>query len=230
MRILMVEDDQDLANAVAVQIEKAGYEIDLAFDGEEGFYYWREGAYDLVLLDRMLPVMDGITLLAKLRKLGNRTPVLLLTALGTIGDRVDGLDAGADDYLTKPFDMRELLARIRALTRRPARLTTNDELHYADLTLNSASLRLTGNLGSCSLTKKESELLMALIKSEGQTLSRSALFARAWGLDGDAMESGLDSYAYYIRRRLSAVSSKTKLVTVRGVGYRLCDGVKEGGT
>lgn len=221
MRILMIEDDRDLVRAAAMQIGKAGFEIDTAFDGEEGFYYWSEGSYDLILLDRMLPITDGLTLLKKMRRLKNTTPVLMLTALDSIGNKVDGLDAGADDYLAKPFDMRELLARIRALIRRPAPITDTTELRFGDILLDTSALYLEGNKGRCTLSKKETELLAALMKNDGKTLTRNALFARAWGVTGEVLEGGLDSYAYYIRRRLSAVSNTTILVTVRGVGYKL---------
>lgn len=221
MRILLIEDDKDLSGLVKMQIEKEGYEIDAAYDGEEGLFYWSEGSYDLVLLDRMLPKIDGITVLKKMRKKENTTPVLMLTALNTISDRVDGLDSGADDYLAKPFDMRELFARIRSLSRRPSPIKNNSELRFHDILLDVNSLYLEGSKGRCTLSKKETELLAALINSEGKTLSRGALFAKAWGVMSDATEAGLDSYAYYIRRRLSAVSENTTLVTVRGIGYKL---------
>lgn len=221
MRIMLIEDDKNLAMATAATLKHEGYHVDIAYDGEEGLYYLTEGVYDLVLLDRMLPIISGTELLRKIRKNGFTTPVMLLTALGEIDDRVEGLDAGADDYLTKPFDTRELLARIRALVRRPAQISDDNEIRFADLLLDTSSLYLEGNKGRCTLSKKESELLSALMKSEGKTLSRNALFARAWGLDAEAMEANLDSYAHFIRRRLKSVSRTVQLVTVRGVGYRL---------
>lgn len=221
MRILMIEDDHDLSDATAEQLRADGYAVDTAYDGEEGLYYLTEGVYDLVLLDRMLPGMDGIALLRKVRSRGNTTPVLLLTALGRVGDRVDGLDAGADDYLTKPFDVRELLARVRALVRRPGQIAKGEETRFADLMLDLSALYLQGGRGRCTLSKKEAELLYALMISGGQTLTRNALFARVWGPGAEVEEASLDSYAHFIRRRLAAVSSGVKLVTVRGVGYRL---------
>lgn len=221
MRIMLIEDDENLVMATVAMLKHEGYHVDVAYDGEEGMYYLTEGVYDLVLLDRMLPLMSGTELLKKMRERGFSTPVMMLTALGEIDDRVEGLDAGADDYLTKPFDSRELLARVRALTRRPAQMSDSNELKFADLLLDTGSLYLEGNKGRCTLSKKEAELLSALIKSEGKTLSRNALFARAWGLDAEAMEANLDSYAHFIRRRLKSVSKNVQLVTVRGVGYRL---------
>lgn len=221
MRILMIEDDKDLCRAVALHMEKEGYEIDIANDGEMGLYYLLEGSHDLVLLDRMLPKTDGITLLKRLRRQGNAVPVLLLTALGSTDDKVDGLDAGADDYLAKPFAMRELLARVRALIRRPAKLTESREIRFGSLVLDSDALYLEGDKGRCGLSKKEGELLRVLMQHGGTTLTRSVLFAHVWGADADAMEASLDSYAHFIRRRLAAVSRSMQLVTVRGVGYRL---------
>ena len=221
MRILLVEDDKNLNDATALLLRQEGYSVDAAYDGDDGLYYLTEGSYDLVVLDRMLPGTDGISLLRQSRSMGLATPVLLLTALGQINDKVDGLDAGADDYLVKPFDVRELLARVRALVRRPSPSITNCALRFADLTLDTGDLLLEGNKGRCTLSKKEGELLAALIKNGGQTLSRSVLFARVWGPDADVEDASLDSYAHFIRRRLAAVSRSTKLLTVRGIGYRL---------
>ncbi|MFV0350685.1 MAG: response regulator transcription factor [Oscillospiraceae bacterium] len=223
MRLLMVEDDRNLSDAVAMQLRKAGYEVDTCFDGEEGLFYIQQSVYDLILLDRMLPQLDGVALLAKIRSMGNSTPVLMLTALGGIKDRVEGLDAGADDYLAKPFDIRELLARVRALTRRPTAIMAAEDLQYGDLLLDPLALLLQGEKGRCTLSKKEAELLGFLIKSNGQTLSRTLLFGRVWGPDADVEEASLDTYAHFVRRRLSAVSKRVTLVTVRGVGYRLQD-------
>lgn len=221
MRLLMIEDDKDLLEATAMQLRQEGYFVDTAADGEMGLYYLREGSYDLVLLDRMLPGMDGVSLLRAVRGEGDTTPVLMLTALGRVGDRVDGLDAGADDYLTKPFDMRELLARVRALARRPGQFVAKEELRFGDLLLDLSALLLEGGKGRCTLSKKEAELLATMMKNEGKTQTRAALFAHVWGPDADVEEASLDSYAHFVRRRLAAVSARVQLVTVRGVGYRL---------
>lgn len=223
MRILMIEDDRELSEVTVMQLEQAGYEVDACYDGDEGLYFMVGGMYDLVLLDRMLPGLDGLALLQAARKKGITTPVLLLTALGRVGDRVDGLDAGADDYLTKPFDIRELLARVRALVRRPGEILAREEVRYGDLLLDLQALTLEGSRARCTLSKKEGEFLGTLMKSTGGTLSRLALFGRVWGPDAEVEESSLDSYAHFVRRRLAAVSSRVRLVTVRGVGYRLED-------
>ena len=221
MRLLLVEDDHSLSDAVSMQLRKAGYETDACFGGEDGLFYARQAAYDLIILDRMLPQLDGLTVLRRLRAEKNTTPVLLLTALGTIDDRVSGLDTGADDYLTKPFDMRELLARVRAIVRRPAPIDPQEDLHFADLLLDPNALLLQGKKGRCTLSKKEAELLALLMKNGEQTLSRTILFGRVWGPDADVEEASLDTYIHFLRRRLSAVSAAAVLVTVRGIGYRL---------
>lgn len=221
MRILFIEDDKELASAVCVGLEKEEYTVDYACNSDEGLYYTENSFYDLILLDRMLPGIDGITLLKKIRQKGITTPVLILTALGDISDKVDGLDAGADDYLAKPFDMRELFARIRALIRRPAQITEDDFLTFSDITMETHSLLLNGNKSSCTLSKKEAELLRIFISNAEKTINRQPLFAAVWGVDSDAMESNLDIYIHFLRRRLNAVSSNVKIVTVRGIGYRL---------
>lgn len=223
MHILMIEDDVQLSEATAMQLAQEGYEVQVCADGEEGLYYLQHGVYDLVLLDRMLPSMDGVTLLQRARQAGLTTPVLMLTALNRVGDKVDGLDAGADDYLGKPFDIRELKARVRALVRRPAGINAREEVRYGDILLDLSALTLEGGKARCTLSKKEGELLGLLIKAEGQTLPRAKLFNAVWGADADVEEAGLDSYAHFIRRRLASVSSRVTLVTVRGVGYRLED-------
>ncbi|SDM81697.1 response regulator transcription factor [Acetanaerobacterium elongatum] len=221
MRILMIEDDKDLCAAVIQQLRQAGYETDTCHNGEDGLYYLNQGLYDACLLDRMLPGLDGLSLLNAARSKGITTPVLMLTAMGRIGDRVDGLDAGADDYLVKPFDMRELLARVRALCRRPANTEPDGLKQFADITLDTAQLILNGPKGQCTLSKKESELLAALISNSGQTLSRTILFGKIWGPDTEVEEAILDSYIHFVRRRIRVVGASAIVTTVRGIGYRM---------
>lgn len=223
MRILMIEDDKALSDATAAQLRAEGWTVDVCHDGEDGLYCLEEGVYDLVLLDRMMPGMDGVAVLEHARNAGVTAPVLLLTALGQVGDKVTGLEAGADDYLVKPFDIRELKARVRALARRPSAMRLRQEVRFADLLLDLSALTLEGAKARCTLSKKEGEFLGVLMKSGGQTLSRQVLFGRVWGMEADVEEASLDSYAHFIRRRLSAVSRRARLVTVRGVGYRLED-------
>lgn len=224
MRILLVEDDEALCAAVAPLLEQEGYRVDVCRDGDDALYYMRQRMFGLCILDRMLPGRDGLSVLRAARAEGLDTPVLMTTALGLVGDRVDGLDAGADDYLVKPFDVRELLARVRALARRPAPVAVSGRPYCGDLTLDMGTLVLTGGKEQCTLSKKEAELLAALMENAGQTLSRSFLFGRVWGPGADVEEASLDSYVHFIRRRLRAVSSRVTVDTVRGVGYRLLDG------
>lgn len=218
---MVVEDDPALCQAVALQLRSQGWQVDTCENGDEGTYYLSEGGYDTVLLDRMLPGVDGLTLLRRMRAANDATPVLVLTALADIGARVDGLDAGADDYLAKPFDMRELLARVRALARRGGVGATG--FSFGDLQYQPTSLVLTGEKGQCTLTRKEGELLEALLRHNGGAITRQALFARIWGAGAEVEDACLDTYAYYLRRRLRTVSGRVALVTVRGVGYRLTE-------
>ena len=218
MRILLVEDDEALCAAVAPLLEREGYRVDVCRDGDDALYYMRQRMEDFWSQpDPNVPTCSW-------RAEGLDTPVLMTTALGLVGDRVDGLDAGADDYLVKPFDVRELLARVRALARRPAPVAVSGRPCCGDLTLDMGTLVLTGDKEQCTLSKKEAELLAALMENAGQTLSRSFLFGRVWGPGADVEEASLDSYVHFIRRRLRAVSSRATVDTVRGVGYRLLDG------
>lgn len=221
MRILMVEDDRDLCAAVAAGLSAEGWQLDACHDGEAGLCYLKENIYDVCLLDRMLPGLDGLRLLRAARAAGVATPVLLLTALGSVGDRVDGLDAGADDYLPKPFDLRELAARVRALARRPAGQPSDGPLRFGDLELDGPQLALTGPGGRITLSRRECELLDVLMRGGGQLLARGLLLGKVWGPYGEVEEANLDSYVHFVRRRLRAVQARTRLATVRGVGYRL---------
>lgn len=220
MRILVVEDDEALADGLKYHLERDGYEVDIAPDGEEGWQRIRQGAYELMLLDRMLPGLDGVTLLKRMRKEHLSVPVLMITALGGLDERVEGLDAGADDYLVKPFHTEELLARVRALARRPARLEDAGRLTLGDLTLDEPRGLLTA-AGTCPLTKREASLMVQFMKNPGQTLPRELLLGRVWGPDAPVEDGNLDNYIYFLRKRLKAVGSCAKIQTVHALGYRL---------
>ena len=219
MRILLIEDDRALCAALSPALQGAGYTVDLCHDGSDGQTFLCDGAYDVCILDRMLPGLDGLSLLRTARARGCTTPVLMLTALSGIGDRVDGLDAGADDYLGKPFDTRELLARLRVLTRRTG-TAVESELHCGDVTLNAAQLTLTGPKADAALTKRECDLLEALLRAPGQLQTRPVLLARVWGPLAEIEDANLDCYIHFVRRRLKAVGSAVKITTVRGSGYK----------
>lgn len=220
MRILLVDDDRNLSAAVAEQLEKEGYRTDCCYDGETGLHFAlnREHNYDLVLLDRMLPILDGLTILRAMRREKIATPVLMMTALGELDDKVDGLDCGADDYLVKPFYIRELLARIRALTRRPAMVRQETPEAYG-LTLDPQNRRLEYSGRSVILTPREAELITAFLEKPEKTHSRSELLWRVWGT---AVEDGnVDNYIYFLRKRLRELACPMILKTVYGTGYRL---------
>ncbi len=221
MRILLVEDDKKLNLSLKFQLEKENFLVDSCFDGEEALYYLKEILYDLVLLDRMLPVLDGLSVLKQMRREGSQTPVILLTALGEVQDRITGLDCGADDYIVKPFDFDELCARIRSISRRPRQLSSTELLCYGDFSFSPDTLVLNGPAGSCCLSRREGALMETFLRNSGQSLSRAALLSRVWGPDSDVEEGNLDNYIYFLRRRLQSVGSTSKIATVRGVGYRL---------
>lgn len=219
MRILMVEDDKALCEVLRPMLEAASFRADFCYNGTDGLALLSGGAYDVCILDRMLPGLDGLSLLRAARMGGITTPVLMLTALSGIGERVDGLDAGADDYLAKPFDTRELLARLRALTRRPGTLS-EPTLHSGDLQLCPGELSLSGPKGSVQLTKRECDLLETLLRSPGRLHSRSSLLAQVWGPLAEVEDANLDCYVHFVRRRLQTVGSAARIITVRGSGYR----------
>lgn len=221
MRILMIEDDLELCEAIRFELEREGMTVDICNDGDDGLRWARQQAHDLILLDRMLPIMDGLTVLGKLRMEGNTTPVLMVTALGTVGQRVEGLDCGADDYLVKPFATEELLARIRAMCRRPRQWESVDVMEYGDVSFDSAKRLLCGEKGECSLSRREGDLMEVLLKNPTQTLPRPVLLSRVWGPDAEVEEGNLDNYIHFLRRRLKTVGSALQIKTVRGVGYRL---------
>lgn len=225
MRILLAEDDEKLNETLVYGLTQAGFVVDACFDGEDALFYGEQNIYDVILLDRMLPCMEGTDVLASLRERGIATPVILITALGTLSDKVEGLDLGADDYLVKPFALEELLARIRCVARRPRRIVEEETRTLADIVWLPAENRLSGPAGNCTLSKREASLLEAFLKSGGATLSRNHLLLKVWGPDSDVEEGNLDNYIHFLRRRLKTVGSRLNLKTVRGVGYTLTEPV-----
>lgn len=223
MRILMIEDDKAFCKVVALQLKACGYVTDLCHDGEEGLYCAEQGGYDLILLDRMLPGLDGMRVLSQLRRKEIHTPVLMLTAMNGVTDRVDGLDEGADDYLTKPFAMEELLARVRALLRRTPKIDSESGLSWADARLDMAKRLLCGPAGETVLAKKEAALLEILLHNPERPLTRGQLFAHIWGPSATVDDANLDRYVHFIRRRLAGVGSRLQIKTVWGAGYMLED-------
>ena len=221
MRILLVEDDISLCKALMIHLNSQGYETDVCHNGTDGLSYALQNTYDVMILDRMLPELDGLTLLSAIRRKNIFTPVILATAMDSLQDKISGLDCGADDYLTKPFDAEELLARIRALARRPALFKESPILSYGDLCFDPEKLELSTNEKTVSLSKKEGSLIEYLIKNKEQNLRRSLILSYVWGADAEVEEGNLDNYIYFLRRRLRVLKSRVQIKTIHGVGYRL---------
>lgn len=224
MRLLLIEDDESLCLSLSYQLRQDGFAPETCHDGEEGLLWARQQGYDLILLDRMLPGIDGLTLLRQLRREGIHTPVIFLTALGQLSDKTGGLDAGADDYIVKPFAYDELLARIRCVLRRPAVLSGGDLLRYGDVTYDPGSLTLRRGTASTALSKRLGDLLELFLRNPGQTLPRQTILLRVWGMETEVEDGNLDNYTYFLRRSLRKVGSTLRLTTVRGIGYRLEEG------
>lgn len=221
LRILMIEDDKNLCQAVCVSLATQGYEVDHCLNGEDGLHYALQSAYDLILLDRMLPGMDGLQVLGALRSHQITTPVIMVTAMDGIGDRVKGLDGGADDYLVKPFAMEELFARIRALFRRPQQYESSSQLAFGDISFDLEQNLIQGKKSVCILSKREGQLFAFFLRNAGQILPRALLLSRVWGPDAPVEDGNLDNYVHFLRRRLTTVGSSLRITTIRAVGYRM---------
>jgi two-component system response regulator MprA len=219
-RLVVVDDDEALRNAVSRALRLEGYEVDLARDGAEGLVHLATLGADLVILDVLMPGLDGITVCRRMRESGNPTPVLMLTARDAVSDRVIGLDAGADDYLTKPFALEELLARIRALLRRGSS-EREGVLRVDDLELNPRTRRVCRGDRVLELTPTEFALLELLMRNAGTVLTREALHDRLWGFDVAFGSNTLDVYIGYLRRKTEAAAESRLIHTVRGVGFVL---------
>ncbi|MDD5934680.1 MAG: response regulator transcription factor [Clostridiales bacterium] len=221
MHLLIVEDDVELCNATKQSLEQEGYHVTVCYDGNDALSYSSQYSYDLIILDRLLPGKDGISILSHLRNENNHIPVIMVTALDSLNDRIDGLDSGADDYLAKPFAISELKARIRALLRRPHSLKQKNAISYGDIELNPFSHILYCNEKSIQLSKKEAYLLEYLMLNPTQTLTREQILLRVWGEEAQVDEGSLDTYIYFLRRHLKSLQSKVLVKTVHGLGYHL---------
>jgi two-component system response regulator MprA len=221
VRILVVDDEPAVRDALARALRLEGYEVELAGDGEEGLVAVERRAPDAVLLDVLMPRLDGIAACRRLRASGDQTPVLMLTARDAVSDRVAGLDAGADDYLVKPFALEELLARLRALLRRSVNGATDGVLRFADLELDPGTREVRRGERRIELTRTEFLLLELFLLNPRQVLTRSLIFERVWGYDFGPASNALDVYVGYLRRKLEAGGERRLVQTVRGVGYAL---------
>ena len=220
MRLLLVEDEHSLAEIVALRLKKEGYSVDIAMDGEDGLHFARMAEYDLILLDIMLPKIDGISVLKTMRAEKILAPVLLLTAKDSIDDRVIGLDAGADDYLVKPYSLEELLARVRALLRRKGE-HRDTVLTEGDLMLDTQSHQVSRAGVDVEMTSKEYSILEYMMRNKGQVLSREQIVAHAWSFDFDCGSNIIDVYIRYLRGKIDDRFEHKLLHTIRGSGYLL---------
>ena len=221
MRILIVEDEVRLASSLQDLLELGGYSADISHDGESGLDNALTGIYDVVLLDVMLPKLDGFTVLRRMRAAGNATPVLMLTARSEVADKVEGLDCGADYYLTKPFEPQELLACIRALTRRQPELRGADLLEYGDLKLDKSAFSLSCGGRSVRLSRKEYDMMELLMRNRDLILTKETLLLKIWGYESDAEDNNVEVYISFLRKKLEHLHSGVKIKTIRMVGYCL---------
>jgi DNA-binding response OmpR family regulator len=224
MRILVVEDEHKIANAIKQGLEQESYAVDVAYDGDQGLAFALADGYDVMILDRMLPgSVGGIGICKQVRQANIHTPILLLTAKDQVKDRVEGLDSGADDYLVKPFAFEELLARIRALLRRPQD-TTSPLLRVKDLSLDPASFTVKRHDKTIELSKREFALLEFLIRNKGRILSKQNIINHVWDFDADVLPNTVEVYMGYLRQKIDKPFKGPQLIhTVRGFGYRLGD-------
>ncbi|NDJ76954.1 MAG: response regulator transcription factor [Chloroflexi bacterium] len=223
MRVLVVEDEPGIANFVRQGLTEAGYAVDVAWDGQEGLACALAVEYDVLVLDIMLPRLDGLEVLRELRDQGRQTPTIMLTARDTVPDRVDGLDAGADDYLVKPFAFPELLARVRALLRRPP-LQTGTVLVVDDLEMDTVTRLVRRGDCSIDLSPREYAVLEYLMRHPNQVLTRTQIGEHVWNLDFYNESNVVDVYIGYLRRKIDKAHAVPLIQTVRGVGYRICAG------
>ena len=221
MKILLVEDEKELSRALAKMLAKDGYEVDQVYDGADGLNYGSTGMYDVILLDVIMPKMNGFEVLAALRSKKISTPIIMLTALTSEGDKIAGLDKGADDYVPKPFSYGELSARIRAVLRRQGKLVSDNKLEYEDASLDLTSFVLRSPKGEIRLSQKEFELLRYLFEYPNFVAAKDDLILKAWGLDSEFESNNLEVYMSFLRKKLYHLGLSFTIESVRGVGYRL---------
>jgi len=219
MRVLLIEDEEKISAAVAHTLKQKHYEVDCAGDGNDGFMLAQKDIYDVIVLDIMLPGKNGMEILKELRHRKNTTPILLLTALDSINDRVSGLDLGADDYLVKPFSMAELMARVRALSRRIPSVYISEALYLGNMRLDADSLTLTIDEEQIKLTYREAQFLEMLMRKPSMVFTREQISDRIWGYENMVNDNNVEIYIHYLRKKISKASYR--IATVRGIGYTL---------
>lgn len=221
MKVLLIEDDEMLSEAVSQILSKNNYTVDVSHDGEYGLDCALCGIYDVILLDVMLPALDGIQVLRQMRLKGITTPVIMLTAKGELCDKVHGLDCGADDYVAKPFETEELLARIRAVVRRKGDYHNEGKMNYGDLSFNPHTKEIEKGGQILLLSTKESQLLEMFMENVPRSLSKERIIEKLWGYDTDATDSHVETHVSLLRKKLRQIGSQTNIRGVRGVGYIL---------
>ena len=220
MKILLVDDERQLTDALSVLLKQNNYSVDCAYDGEEGLDLALSDIYDVIVLDIMMPKLNGIEVLKRLRQNNVSTPVLMLSAKSELDDKILGLNLGADDYMTKPFSTKELLARIKALLRRKS-IFTGDSLTFGDITLDRDTIKLICGEHSIALGKKEFQILELLMLNKGKSVDKEKLIEKIWGYDSEAEYNNIEVYISFIRKKLAAIGSVSEIKAIRGLGYTL---------
>lgn len=221
MKLLLVEDEKQLSEALQQILIRNKYSVDAVYNGDEGLDYSLTGVYDVIILDIMLPKLNGLEILKMIRRRKISTPVILLTAKDSVEDKILGLDSGADDYLPKPFSPDELLARLRALTRRNGDFINENILEFSDIRLNLSTYDMEVNDNSITLTQKEFEILKFFMQRPKLVVSKDDLITKLWGFDSDVEHNNIEVYISFLRKKLAYVESDVKITTIRRVGYRL---------
>ena len=221
MRLLLVEDEKQLSEALQQILIRNKYSVDAVYNGDEGLDYSLTGVYDVIILDIMLPKLNGLEILKMIRRRKIYTPVILLTAKDSVEDKILGLDSGADDYLPKPFSPDELLARLRALTRRNGDFINENILEFSDIRLNLSTYDMGVNDNSITLTQKEFEILKYFMQRPKLVVSKDDLITKLWGFDSNVEHNNIEVYISFLRKKLAYVESNVKITTIRRVGYRL---------
>ena len=220
MQILVVEDEKRLADALQQILQEKKYMVDVAYDGRDGFDMALSGIYDVIILDVMLPIMNGMQVAQQLRREKIATPILMLTAKDQIADKVAGLDAGADDYMTKPFSPDELFARVRALTRRQGEVVL-EELQFHDMKLNLSNCDLSCGEKSVHLNYKEFEIMKILMQNPQTVTTKEDLIVKVWGYDSNAVDNNVEVYISFLRKKIEFIGAAVEIISLRKIGYRL---------
>lgn len=221
MKILIIEDEYSLADAISETLKKENFTVEIISDGEEGEYEALTNIYDIILLDVMLPNKNGFEILKELRKEKIETPIIMLTAKSEIYDKLNGLENGADDYITKPFHIKELVARIKVILKRNSKIEDTNVLEFSDLKLNTKTGKMTSNENEITINGKELELLETLLLNKNQIINREILANKIWGYDSEAEYNNVEVYISFLRKKLKLLKSKVKIKSVRGIGYKM---------